>query len=121
MSIFQYASVKCLVLYVMNVPITSIWNEVVVSMLNWHGWIVLVIPMGAVWSGLPCVEQSAIEGVETDLVGDITIVVTCDGVCHCVIVVISVSQLSSSVTVLVLYLSSVNRGPDSSDKCDSEF
>ena len=61
------------------------------------------------------------EGVETDLVGNITIVVACDGVCCCALVVISASQLSSSVTVLVLYLSSVNRGPDSCDKHDSKF
>ena len=52
------------------------------------------------------------EGVETGLFGDITIVVTCDGVHHLVIVLVSASQLSWSLSVLVLYLSSVNRGTD---------
>ena len=61
------------------------------------------------------------EGVETGLVGDITIVVACDGIHHLVMVVISASQFSSSLSVLVLYLSSVNRRTDNYNKCDSEF
>ena len=68
------------------------------------------------------------EGVETGLSGDITIVVICDGVHHLVIKLTSTSQLSWSLSVLVLYLSvlvlylsSVNRGADNWDKCDLEF
>ena len=61
------------------------------------------------------------EGVETGLFGDITMVITCDGDHHLVIVLTSVSQLSWSLSVLVLYLSSVNRGADNWDKCEPEF
>ena len=56
--------------------------------------------------------ESTVEGFKTGLCGDITIVVACDGVRHLVIVLISASQLSWSLSVLVLYLSSVNRGTD---------
>ena len=52
------------------------------------------------------------EGVKTGLFGDITIVVACDGVQYLVIMLTSASQLSWSLSVLVLYLSSVNRGAD---------
>ena len=52
------------------------------------------------------------EGIETGLSGDISIVVACDGVCHLVIMLTSVSQLSWSLSVLVLYLSSVSRRAD---------
>ena len=61
------------------------------------------------------------EGVETALFGDITIVVACDGDHHLVIMLTSASQLSWSLSVLVLYLSSVNRGADNWDKCEPEF
>ena len=84
-------------------------------------WLYQWFPCGAVWSGSPWVEQSTVEGVEIGLVGDITIVVACDGIQCLVMVVISASQSPSSLLVLVLYLSSVNRGPDNCNKCDSEF
>ena len=61
------------------------------------------------------------EGDETGLFGDITIVVTCDGDHHLVIMLTSASQFSLSFSVLVLYLSSVNRGADNWDKCEPEF
>ena len=61
------------------------------------------------------------EGVETGLFGDITMVVACDGDRHLVIMLTSVSQFSWSLSVLVLYLSSVNRGADNWDKCKLEF
>ena len=52
------------------------------------------------------------EGFETGLCFDITIVVACYGIYHLVIMLISASQFSWSLSVLVLYLSSVNRGTD---------
>ena len=52
------------------------------------------------------------EGVETGLFGDMTMVVACDDVHHLVILLTSASQFSWSLSVLVLYLSSVNRGAD---------
>ena len=61
------------------------------------------------------------EGVETGLFGDITTVVTCDGDCHLVMVLTSASQFSWSLSLLVLYLSSVNREADNWDKCEPEF
>ena len=61
------------------------------------------------------------EGVKTGLFGDMTMVVVCDGDCCLVIMLTSASQLSWSLSVLVLYLSSVNRGADNWDKCELEF
>ena len=59
--------------------------------------------------------------VRTGLLGDITMVVTCGGDHHLVIMLTSASQLSWSLSVLVLYLSSVNRGADNWNKCVLEF
>ena len=61
------------------------------------------------------------EGVETGLFGDITMVVACDVDHHLVILLTSASQFSCSLSVLVLYLSSINRGADNWDKCKLEF
>ena len=61
------------------------------------------------------------EGVQTGLFGDITTVVTCDGDHHLVTMLTSASQFSWSLSVLVLYLSSANRGTDNWDKCEPEF
>ena len=61
------------------------------------------------------------EGVETGLFGDMTMVVACDGD-HCLVIVLtSASQLSWSLSVLLLYLSSVNTGADNWDKYEPEF
>ena len=52
------------------------------------------------------------EGVENGLFGDMTMVFACDGNHHLVILLTSASQFSCSLSVLVLHLSSVNRGAD---------
>ena len=99
----------------MDAPIASIWNEIIIGF-----WIAMVelfwlhsgFPCGAIWFGSPWVELFIMESVKTDPFGDRTIVVICDDVHHLVIMLTSASQLSWSLSVLVLYLSSVNRGAD---------
>ena len=61
------------------------------------------------------------EGVEAGLFSDITMVFACDGDHHLVIMLTSASQFSWSLPVLVLFLSSVNRGAGNWDKCEPEF
>ena len=80
----------------------------VVELSQLYSW----FPFGTSLFGSPWVELSTMEGVETGLFGDITMVVACDGDHSLVIMLTSASQLSWSLSVLVLYLSSVNRGAD---------
>ena len=61
------------------------------------------------------------ECAKTGLFGDMTMVVTCDGVHHLIILLTSASQFSWSLSVVVLYLSSVKRGADNWDKCELEY